>query len=173
MLSSSQLPVPAAGPQPMIAAEKIAVKPGKVMRGPIGRAEIAEWQAAMCCITPLGTCCKPQSPDSIYCLSHTCQAINVDGERCTNAIYNPRQSRFCSNGWHVENSKYKNVVDLVTRRKQLDEADAIKRRKEAAEQMVLFEAQFFPLTSANKTSSSSNNSVNEHADRQNVFSRQW
>nr|ODN97649.1 hypothetical protein L204_03068 [Cryptococcus depauperatus CBS 7855] len=151
MLSSSQLPVPAAGPQPMIAAEKIAVKPGKVMRGPIGRAEIAEWQAAM----------------------HTCQAINVDGERCTNAIYNPRQSRFCSNGWHVENSKYKNVVDLVTRRKQLDEADAIKRRKEAAEQMVLFEAQFFPLTSANKTSSSSNNSVNEHADRQNVFSRQW
>ncbi|ALO60304.1 hypothetical protein CNA02335 [Cryptococcus deneoformans JEC21] len=173
--SSSQLPVPATGQQ--IATQKPS-KASRMLRGPIGRDQILEWQASLCCLTPLGTCFRPQSSGTIYCSIHTCQAINVDRERCGNAVHNPRQSRFCSNGWHVENSKYDNIVEMVTKRKQLDEANAARRKQEMTEQMALFKSQFSPLSSTDKTSSSSNQSSqlfmsNPQTRKQNGFQMRW
>ncbi|OWT41878.1 hypothetical protein C362_00244 [Cryptococcus neoformans Bt1] len=173
--SSSQLPVPAAGQQ--ITAQKPS-KASRMLRGPIGRDQILEWQASLCCLTPLGTCFRPQSSDTIYCSIHTCQAINVDGERCGNAVHNPRQSRFCYNGWHVENSKYDIIVEMVARRKQLDEANAARRKQEMTEQMALFESQFSRLSSTDRTSSSSNQSSqlfmpNLRTRKQNGFQMRW
>ncbi|WVQ72541.1 hypothetical protein IAR50_002098 [Cryptococcus sp. DSM 104548] len=157
-LSSSQLPTPPAHPhqQPQ-PVPKTGTKPKRQLRGPAGNMELFEWQATMCCLGPLGSCYRPQSNESIYCSTHTCQAINVDGERCGNPITNPRQDRFCPNGWHFENARYDNVVEMVERRKAADAANAIRRKAEIAEQLALFEAQF-PLAgnggNGNKNSSS-------------------
>ncbi|TYJ55693.1 hypothetical protein B9479_003597 [Cryptococcus floricola] len=129
-LTSSQLPTsPAQQPQPV---PKTAAKQKKQLRGPAGNIELFEWQATM----------------------HTCQAINVDGERCGNSITNPRQNRFCPNGWHYENARYDNVVEMVERRKAADEANAIRRKAEIAEQLALFEAQFTLTSNVDKASSS-------------------
>ncbi|KIY36251.1 hypothetical protein I305_01107 [Cryptococcus gattii E566] len=151
--SSSQLPVPVT--RQHIATQKCS-KPSKMLRRPIGKDQILKWQASL----------------------HTCQAVNVDGERCGNAVHSPGQSRFCHNGWHVENSKYNNIIEMVARRRQLDEVNAARRKQEMAEQMALFESQFSPLSSADKTSSSSNQSSqlfmpNPQIRKQNGLQMRW
>ncbi|QPK66835.1 hypothetical protein CNBG_10038 [Cryptococcus deuterogattii R265] len=173
--SSSQRPVPAT--RQHITTQKCS-KASKMLRRPIGKDQILEWQGSLCCLTPLGTCYRPQSRDSVYCSTHTCQAVNVDGERCGNVIHSPGQSRFCHNGWHVENSKYNNIIEMVARRRQLDEVNAARRKQEIAEQMALFESQFSPLSSADKTSSSSNQSSqlfmpNPQIRKQNGLQMRW
>ncbi|ODO08116.1 hypothetical protein I350_03700 [Cryptococcus amylolentus CBS 6273] len=129
--SSSQLPTSPAHQQPQ-PVPKTATKQKKQLRGPSGNMELFEWQATM----------------------HTCQAINVDGERCGNSITNPRQDRFCPNGYHFENARYDNVVEMVERRKAADKANAIRRKAELAEQLALFEAQFNLTSVTGKVSSS-------------------
>ncbi|XAO23837.1 hypothetical protein I312_102622 [Cryptococcus bacillisporus CA1280] len=151
--SSSQLPARATTQH--IATQKCS-KASKMLRRPIGKDQILEWQANL----------------------HTCQAVNVDGERCGNAVHSPGQSRFCHNGWHVENSKYNNIIEMVARRRQLDEVNAARRKQEMAEQMALFESQFSPLSSADKTSSSSNQSSqlfmpNPQIHKQNGLQMRW
>lgn len=79
---------------------------------------------------------------------------------------------------HVENSKYDNIVEMVTKRKQLDEANAARRKQEMTEQMALFKSQFSPLSSTDKTSSSSNQSSqlfmsDPQTRKQNGFQMRW
>lgn len=79
---------------------------------------------------------------------------------------------------HVENSKYNNIIEMVARRRQLDEVNAARRKQEIAEQMALFESQFSPLSSADKTSSSSNQSSqlfmpNPQIRKQNGLQMRW
>ncbi|WVQ82298.1 hypothetical protein IAT38_004426 [Cryptococcus sp. DSM 104549] len=156
--NSEPAPAPHAAAAALPIAPAAADKPRQkraVVRGPVGEAETMRWQSSFCCLLPLGTCFKQQSSESIYCLSHTCQAVNVDGERCANGVFNPRESRYCHNGWHVETARFTPVTEMVTRRRQLDVANAARRAREMEEQMALFHAQFANLASSGADSGAS------------------
>ncbi|OCF60577.1 hypothetical protein L486_00212 [Kwoniella mangroviensis CBS 10435] len=108
----------------------------------------------ICNVRPLGACQRPQSSGSLYCTNHSCQAINADGDRCGNWVSNPRETRFCANGWHMENSRHTHLSDLLALRKALNQRRSTEREKQNAAQLYYIE-QRFPSSSSSSSSSTS------------------
>ncbi|KAE8537839.1 hypothetical protein D1P53_005900 [Cryptococcus gattii VGV] len=161
--SSSQLPVPAT--RQHIATQKCS-KPSKMLRRPIGKDQVLEWQASLYADEDVN--------DSIPARPST--SMEKDVETQSTAL--GKVDTVIMDVRHVENSKYNNIIEMVARRRQLDEVNAARRKQEMAEQMALFESQFSPLSSADKTSSSSNQSSqlfmpNPQIRNQNGLQMRW
>ncbi|WWC70236.1 uncharacterized protein I206_104186 [Kwoniella pini CBS 10737] len=114
--------------------------------------EIERLAGQICNVRPIGACQRPQSSGSLYCTNHSCQAINADGDRCGNLVIDPRETRFCTNGWHMENSRHTHLADLMNLRKSLNQRQEFEKEIQNAEQLYFIEQQF-------PSSSSSSDSV--------------
>ncbi|WVW83878.1 hypothetical protein I302_105900 [Kwoniella bestiolae CBS 10118] len=163
--SSSRLPLPPtieeeeqpSGTAPIAAqGEKGKGKEKKVRK--MTMEDVERLAGQICNVRPLGACQRPQSSGSLYCTNHSCQAINADGDRCGNWVSNPRDTRFCSNGWHMENSRHTHLSDLLAYRKALNARQSNEREKQNAAQLYYIE-QRFP-----SSSSSSSASISSHSD---------
>ncbi|WWC89347.1 uncharacterized protein L201_004269 [Kwoniella dendrophila CBS 6074] len=111
----------------------------------------------ICNVRPLGACQRAQPAGSLYCVNHSCQALNADGDRCGNWVANPRNSRFCANGWHMENSRHTHLSDLLNYRNTLNRQQSTERERANAAQLYYIE-QRFPSSSSSSTSSESSTS---------------
>ncbi|WVQ99372.1 hypothetical protein IAU59_006505 [Kwoniella sp. CBS 9459] len=127
-----------------------------------------KWAGRMCNVRPLGACQRPQTTGSLYCTNHACQAVNADGERCGNWVGNPRESRFCATGWHMENARHSHLSDLLAVRRAHEEMASDDRRHLHAAQLYFIE-QHFP-SSASSTSSSSASSSSPNTGGSTLFS---
>ncbi|WWC61834.1 uncharacterized protein I303_104419 [Kwoniella dejecticola CBS 10117] len=156
--SSSRLPVPptiqeegSEGPQAAAQTDKGKGKEKKVRRLTIEEMERLAGQ--ICNVRPIGACRRPQSASGLYCTNHSCQAINADGDRCGNWVANPQESRFCANGWHMENSRHTLLADLMNLRKSLDQRQRFERDEQNAAQLTYIEQRFPSSSSASSSSS--------------------
>ncbi|OCF42929.1 hypothetical protein I317_03280 [Kwoniella heveanensis CBS 569] len=114
-----------------------------------------KWAGQMCNVRPLGACQRPQTAGSLYCTNHACQAVNADGERCGNWVGNPRESRFCATGWHMENARHSHLSDLLAVRRAHEQMASDDRRHLHAAQLYFIEQHFPSSASSTSTSSSS------------------
>ncbi|WVR07007.1 hypothetical protein IAU60_004046 [Kwoniella sp. DSM 27419] len=116
----------------------------KKIKSPVLSAEDAErWMAVMCNVRPFGRCEKPQSAGSVFCLAHSCQAFNADGQQCNNLVTRPGQTRYCASGWHKENRRHDNVADLQAMRRAHDAA-RVEAQERAQAASIAFVEQYIP-----------------------------